>query len=230
MQSDRPTTRNEPHAVGETHGIEHDGNRAGSHTATGRGSTYERDRIEHDDRSPWSANAFGDNQRSDVTNISWGSVIAGVVTFVATLLLLNVATAALGIQSANFGSSNPAAAAGSTAGIALAISMILALLAGGFVAGALAVKGGLLHGFLTWATSMLTAIVLGGIAGFNFLQQAQIRVDNEVTQQQANTATTGLWWTFAGLLLGAVLAAIGGLLGSRSVDRRRESTALRRAV
>lgn len=209
-----------PHDVGEARGIHHDPDAvAGSHTAG-------EERV--DTHTPWTASAFGDNQRSNVTNISWGSVIAGVVTFFAILLLLNLATAAMGIQTANF-SAGSLDGAGTTAGIAAAVSMILALLAGGFVAGSLAVKGGLLHGFLTWATSMLTAVVLGGIAGFNILQQARVSLDGQVTQQQANTAATSLWWTFAGLLFGAMLAALGGLLGSRSVDRRRreEVTATR---
>lgn len=47
---------------------------------------------------------------------------------------------------------------------------------------------------------------------------------NEVAPQVA----AGGWWTFAGLLLGAVLAAAAGALGARSVINRDETTVLTR--
>ena len=47
----------------------------------------------------------------------------------------------------------------------------------------------------------------------------------EVLAQQAAQATqTGATYGFFGLLLGAVVASVGGLLGSRSVARRRNVT------
>lgn len=47
---------------------------------------------------------------------------------------------------------------------------------------------------------------------------------NEVAPQVAE----GGWWTFAGLLIGAVLASIAGAAGARSVINRQEATAVTR--
>ena len=43
----------------------------------------------------------------------------------------------------------------------------------------------------------------------------------ETAEQAADTAQSTALWTFAGLLIGAVIAALAGLFGSRSVSRDR---------
>lgn len=181
--------------------------------------THRDDYERRDDRTPWSANAFGDN-RTYTRNMSWGSVIAGVITFLALLILFNLITAAI--------TAGAAAATGdqigTAPGIAFFISVALALLAAGYVAGALAVKSGLLHGFLTWATSLIAALVLGGTVGSTMLgysgQAVNDLVESSTQQANAGNVTSGLWWTFGGLAIGALLAALGGLMGSRTVDKR----------
>lgn len=47
---------------------------------------------------------------------------------------------------------------------------------------------------------------------------------NEVAPQAAE----GSWWTFAGLLLGAVLASAAGAAGARSVINRNEASVVTR--
>lgn len=47
---------------------------------------------------------------------------------------------------------------------------------------------------------------------------------NEVAPQAAE----GSWWTFAGLLLGAVLSSIAGAFGARSVINRDETAVVTR--
>lgn len=96
------------------------------------------------------------------TNASWGAIFAGVATFLALSLVLNIATAAMGLQGVD----------GTAAGIWSIVTVGIALAAGGFVAGALAVRAGLLHGFLTWATSMLSVLVLAGWLGTGLLGAA----------------------------------------------------------
>ena len=46
---------------------------------------------------------------------------------------------------------------------------MLGLAAAGFVAGALAVRGGLLHGLVTWATSLIGLLLLVGLLGSSLL-------------------------------------------------------------
>lgn len=96
------------------------------------------------------------------SNASWGAIFAGVATFLGLTLVLNIATAAMGLQGVD----------GMAAGIWSIVTVAIALAVAGFVAGALAVRAGLLHGFLTWATSMLAVLVLAGWLGTGMLGAA----------------------------------------------------------
>lgn len=185
------------------------------------------------------------------SNVSWGSIIAGVMTFLAVTVLLSLVTAGIGLGGSGVG-----------AGIWSIISLIIALVAAGYVAGALAVRSGLLHGFLTWATSLVVALgltvllsasLLGAVGGVvNSVAQAasgtdltqvvedvQGNVDEDEVQNQtdeamqnaeetasdvADTAQASAWWGFVGLLLGAAVASLGGMLGVRSVVNREHAT------
>jgi hypothetical protein len=53
---------------------------------------------------------------------------------------------------------------GTAVGFSSAVAVLISLAAGGFVAGRLAGRAGFTHGFLTWAVSMLVAIVLSVMA------------------------------------------------------------------
>lgn len=184
---------------------------------------------------------LGLEHRARAANISWGSVFAGVVTFLAVTVLLSLVTVGLGLGGA-----------GAAAGIWSIVALALALLAAGFVAGSLAVRSGLLHGFLTWATSLVAALALtvllgasalgalsgalGNIAGDAMARttpsQVADEVDGSVDEEQVaeeaeefaenaqETAQDAAWWGFAGLLLGAAIASFGGVLGVRSVLSR----------
>ncbi|MCP2638496.1 hypothetical protein K0817_018230 [Microbacterium sp. HD4P20] len=182
----------------------------------------------------------GTDRRGSTANVSWGAIFAGVVTFLAVTVLLSLVTAGIGLTGAGVG-----------AGIWSIVALALALAAAGFVAGALAVRSGLLHGFLTWATSLVAALVLtvwlsasalGAVSGAlgqvvdlgqgdvsEIVQDVQENVDEqdvENAQQQAEEAAEdaqpAVWWTFVGMLLGAAVAAGSGLLGARTVITRSE--------
>ena len=200
---------------------------------------------------------IGTERQGRPSNVSWGSIIAGVVTFLAVTVLLSLVTAGIGLGGSGIG-----------AGIWSVIALAIALAAAGFVAGALAVRSGLLHGFLTWATSLVVALaltvwlsasLLGAVGGVvssatqalsgtdvtQVVEDVQGTADDEQTQDQADevledaqqtaedaaeTAQASSWWGFAGLLLGAVIAAVGGMLGVRTVvnrDRDNEAATMR---
>ncbi|HAQ59897.1 MAG TPA: hypothetical protein DCR63_05720 [Microbacterium sp.] len=190
---------------------------------------------------------IGTDRRGHLSNVSWGSIFAGVVTFLAITVLLSLVTTGIGLTGSGVG-----------AGIWSIVALALALAAAGYVAGALAVRSGLLHGFLTWATSLVAALVLtvwlsasvlGAVGGVlsqavdlaqgtdvsQVVEDVQENVSGEDVQQAredaqqqaeeaAEDAQPAVWWTFVGMLLGAVIAAGTGVLGARSVVTRAEAT------
>lgn len=202
----------------------------------------------------WKENVLGNAREGRVQNVSWGAIFAGVVTFLAIVFVFSLLTAAAGLDGSGAG-----------AAIVSIIGLLLAFFGAGGVAGAMAVRGGLVHGFLTWATSILATVLLvvlltlgtagaiGGVLGSvvsglgaaagpsltqadssdipnpTAEQSAQAQQAKEQAQQSAQQAAdatkTGATWGFFGLLLGGVVASIGGLLGSRSVNSRRTARA-----
>jgi len=107
--------------------------------------------------------------------ISWGAIIAGTVMALMVQLLLSILGLGIGAGTIDpISEANPVAGIGSGAGIWFAVSLLLALFAGGYVAGRAAGiprrQDGLLHGLLTWAlTTLLTFYLLttaiGGLIG-----------------------------------------------------------------
>ncbi len=107
--------------------------------------------------------------------ISWGAILAGVVIALVVQLVLGILGIGIGASTINpLNEANPASGIGIGAGIWFAVSLLLALFAGGYVAGRLAGvprrQDGLLHGLLTWGlTTLLTFYLLtttvGGLIG-----------------------------------------------------------------
>ena len=198
----------------------------------------------------WKDNVLGNARGGRVQNVSWGAIFAGVVTFLAIVFLFSLLTAAFGLDGSGTG-----------AAVFSIIGVLLGFFAAGGVAGAMAVRGGLIHGFLTWAAAVLatvlfvvvltlgTAGAVGGVLGSvvgglgaaagpsiskvqpsdiptpSAQQSAQAQQAGQQAQQTAEQAAqatkTGATYGFFGLLLGAIVASVGGLLGSRSVNNRR---------
>ena len=82
-------------------------------------------------------------------NVSWASIFAGVVTFFATLAVLSLIGSAIGFGVVEPTSSDPFEGVGIGVLIWTIITMVLAFMAGGFVAGMASRRVGMLHGFLT---------------------------------------------------------------------------------
>lgn len=102
---------------------------------------------------------IGTDRGHRTANISWGAIIAGVVTFLAVLLIFGLISAALGLSEAS----------GVAVGVWGVLALVLAFAAAGYVTGALAVRGGLLHGLVTWATSLVAILLLVGWLGTSIL-------------------------------------------------------------
>jgi len=107
--------------------------------------------------------------------ISWGAILAGVVIALVVQLVLGILGIGIGASTIDpLAEANPVSGIGVGAGIWFAVSLLLALFAGGYVAGRLAGvprrQDGLLHGLLTWGlTTLLTFYLLtttvGGLIG-----------------------------------------------------------------
>ncbi|MCP1065715.1 hypothetical protein M5G07_10420 [Serratia symbiotica] len=98
-----------------------------------------------------------------VREISWGSVIGGVMTVLTVSLLLSTLGTSLGLSIVDPTSDDPVNGAGTTVVVRSAVSIIIILAARAFIAGRLAANEGLIHGFLVWASSLVVAAVLGGL-------------------------------------------------------------------
>lgn len=184
------------------------------------------------------------------SNVSWGAIFAGVVTFVALMFVFGLVSLGLGLEDVG----------GMAVGIWSAIALIIALGIAGFVSGMLSIRAGFLHGIATWATSLVAILVLVGWLGASVLgalggaignvaqgalEQTEISTndlgaaaeDAEVDEQELNQTQQELedtaqdaqenvaasaWWAVGGLLIGAVVAGFAGAGGARSVHTEHE--------
>lgn len=180
-----------------------------------------------------SAESNNSNQGSDNDSLArrdstrWGPVWAGLITALTIFLLLQLLAIGLGLvgigpQEQGFGS-----------GLVSAILGLLAFFVGGLVAGITsAVRGpmpGLVNGFLVWALGVVAIVLLsslglgqifgalGNVVGqvgvLQNVQQGGANVPDVNPSQVASAVRSGALGAFFGLLLSAVAAAIGGLIG-----------------
>ena len=105
-------------------------------------------------------NYLGSDEREAGYNLSWGSIFAGVVTFIALFMTLSMIGSAIGFGMVEPTSNNPLDGVGTGLLIWTVITFVLALFGAGFVSGVAARRVGLVHGFLTWATSMIVMMVM----------------------------------------------------------------------
>ena len=171
---------------------------------------------------------FG-NARQD--RVRWGPIWAGLITALATFLLLTTAAVAIGAQAVDSGAS--ADESGMAGGIASAVIALLAFLAGGFVAartsGVVGRGYGALNGFLVWGLGVVLILALAafglgslfGASGDLFAQYRQMGtpqpegVDPNEVIEGIRTGSIG---AFLGMLLPALAATLGGWLGSRDQE------------
>ena len=118
-------------------------------------------------------------QSAPARRISWGAVIAGAVIALAVQILLAMLGTGIGASTVDPlpGGDVPSAGAfGIGAAVWWGVSSLLALYAGGWVAGRLSAVSlsvdGALHGILTWALAMLATLYLVGSAAGSIMSGA----------------------------------------------------------
>ena len=170
--------------------------------------------------------AWVGNGRRD--RVRWGAVWAGLITAIATFLLLSTAAVAIGAQAVESGAQADESSMASA--IASGVIALLAFLVGGFVAGkAAGVLGrgyGALNGFLVWALGIvlilaLAAFGLGSLFGASgdlfsqYRQMGQPQPENVDPNAVVEGIRNGSIGALIAMLLPAIAATVGGLLGSR---------------
>lgn len=168
--------------------------------------------------------------------VRWGPVWAGLVTTLATFLLLTVAAVAVGAGALTAGADT--ATAGLGGAIASAAIALIAFFVGGVMAGRTAAvmeRGyGAVNGFLVWALGLVLILALAafglgslfGAAGQLFAQYQQMgsATPQGVDPQQAAAAVRdSSLGAFVGMLLPAIAATLGGYLGARTLMRTHRS-------
>lgn len=146
-------------------------------------------RAAHDDaaRDSW----LGTDRGHRPSNISWGAILAGVVTFLAVLVLLGVLATALGLS-----------AVGGIANTAAQATQVSPEQIG---AAAQDAQGQVSEQDVQQAQDQA--------------QQAADEAARAFEENRDELAQ-GAWWTFGGLLLGGLVSSLAGVAGARAVHRR----------
>lgn len=169
-----------------------------------------------------------------ILRLSWGALIAGAVVALATQAILAVLGLAIGLSLAPVGAEGFAIGAG----IWWLLISLIALFAGGYVAGRFSYIRhpfhSSMHGVMTWCfVTALSIFFIGWMGGVVASGPMSAVVDDLVAQQEtattapaqptpgvgteidpAATATGAAWWTFFALLLGVAAAGFGGYLAA----------------
>jgi gas vesicle protein len=143
-------------------------------------------------------------------NNFWGAVFGGLITALSVLLLLNLLGIGIGFASINpLQESNPMQGLGTGSIIWWVITNLIALLAGGFVAGRISGASsknlGGIHGFVSWGIYALISVwlvfsgvgsIIGGVTGAaaNLFSnnQKEINVNLENRKKSEQTTKTSL--------------------------------------
>lgn len=122
-------------------------------------------------------------------NLSWRSIFAGLLTFLALSILFSLISTSIGLGVTDLTATNPLEGVGTGLIIWTIISFIISLCAGGYVAGFTANRAGAMHGFLTWAIGLVAALYIATSAlgsAFNTIGSLLGVAGNSIT----NVATT----------------------------------------
>ena len=168
--------------------------------------------------------------------VRWGPIVAGIFTTTTTLLLLGLLGYVFGTAAGLAGGDAGTEWASASSALLGGLAMIVAFLAGGFVAGRSAAvfdrRWGALNGALVffvglpvllWLGASSLGAVLGTIASFTSalsldpqrLSGIAERAQSVPIASAASASETGAWIALIGLVLALLAGAAGGALGTR---------------
>jgi hypothetical protein len=157
--------------------------------------------------------------------VRWGPVWAGLLLALSIQLVLGSIGLAVVLTVFDPTAANFIPRAATTLSIWAAVSGLIALFIGGYVAGRMAAvlgfRNGLVQGSLVWALAVVAGMILGaaGVGGLlsmasisNLMQSLQL--GGEVARRAATMAAGSAWWFVVGAVVAWAAAASGGVLGS----------------
>lgn len=161
------------------------------------------------------------------TRVSWGAILAGVIIALAVYVTLNLLAFAVGISTIDqMGSRDLAMGSAFVSTFCLLVSLFI----GGFIASRSTAgektTEAVQYGMLVWGTILLLLLVAGVSLGIGFFagmqdmaQAGDTRTTVEALTQQPDLTDTVssqslAWWTFGGVILSALAAVAGSLMGS----------------
>lgn len=159
--------------------------------------------------------------------VQWGPIIGGVLTALATLIVLSLLGLAIGasaLEPRDIGEG-----LGTGAAIWGGISAIIAFFVGGYIAARTAAVGGvgsgMINGFLVGATILALVLYLSGSGlgsvfgslGTNLTDvtnfAGDVQTDPAAQLDSFETLRDSSWGTLAGILLALAAATVGGIVG-----------------
>jgi hypothetical protein len=156
--------------------------------------------------------------------IRWGAIVAGAVWGLGVMAVLSALWLALAFPSGVDVIRDELEwfIAGSGA-----FSLFVAGLVAGALTDARGAGSGLLHGMTAWGALLIAALIFGLPSIFGLFSAGELRTI-ESGDLVGPGASDTMWATFATLVVGAVVAAIGGMIGGapRRRSTRRPSGAL----
>lgn len=172
------------------------------------------------------------DERADVAYatrdlVRWGPIWAGLLLAIGIQLVLGLIGAAIALSAYNPDSANYAERVGSFTGVWAAISALVALFVGGYIAGRMAavlgLRNGLVQGSVVWALALIGSIVLSGLGAAGLLGAMNnvtgalsrgLNVAGPEGRALIESAINASWWTVVGAILAWIAAAVGGVLGT----------------
>jgi len=168
--------------------------------------------------------------------VRWGPIWAGLLLALAIQLVLSTIGLAVAVSTYSPSAPDFAERVANMMSIWTAISTLVALFIGGFVAGRMAavlgLRNGLVQGSVVWALALVAGMVLSAIGVAGLLSMAMgvsgVTPGAGVTAEQARilAATTAgaAWLIVVGMVLAWVAAAGGGMLGTAAHVEEVEQT------
>ncbi|MHB1000577.1 MAG: YrzE family protein [Armatimonadota bacterium] len=159
--------------------------------------------------------------------VRWGPIWAGLLLALAIQVVLGAVGLAVALSSNDPNAANFAENVGRTLSIWSAISALIALFVGGYVAGRMAavlgLRNGLVQGSVVWALTLVIGLLLSamGVAGvlgaatnMGALLGQSANLSGPEAQRLVNNTASGTWWFVIGAILAWAAAAGGGILGA----------------
>lgn len=160
--------------------------------------------------------------------VRWGPIWAGLLIAIGIQLILGTLGLAIALGIYDVTAPNFGELVTSLLGIWSAISALIALFVGGYIAGRMAavlgLRNGLVQGSVVWALALVAGILLGaaGVAGVlgslanlgPVFTRGMADIGTPEAQAAVRATSSGAWWFVIGAVLAWAAAAGGGVLGA----------------